>query len=118
MKRTIIIAMALTLMASLFVGCGCQNVSDRVDGMITEATELLPSMTTDPTRDTSRPTQPSTAATRPTDGRNPTTDSSGLPDNGNGGAGDWMDPTETTNNAAGSAPTDMTRSRNRMDSRS
>ena len=118
MKRTIIIAMALTLMASLFVGCGCQNVSDRVDGMITEATGLLPSMTTDPTRDTSRPTQPSTEATRTTDSTNPTTDFSRAPDNVNGGTNNWMDPTETTDNTASSAPTDMTRSRNRMDSRS
>lgn len=117
MKRTICIAMALALTACLFVGCGCQNVSERVDGMITDATEMLPHVTTDPTRDTSRPTVPHTETTRPTDDTRPTTDFSKAPENVNGGTNGWMKD-ETTEPSTDPAPTDTARSRNRMDGRS
>lgn len=128
MKRTICIAMALALTATLFVGCGCQNVSDRVDGMITEATEMLPHVTTDPTHGATRPstaTTPSTEASRPTentagtdDGTNSATDHSRVPENS--GATYGTEPKEATGESSGAGSTEnssMPRSRGRMDSR-
>lgn len=120
MKQYICIAMALLLMTGVFTGCGCQNVSQREDGMITDPTGLIPSMTTDPTRDTTQPSIDSTDGTepsRPAESTKPTTDFSRAPENVNGGTTYWMDPKESTGETTGSTPTDATelpRSRGHM----
>lgn len=107
MKRYLCIAMALVLMASLFVGCGCQNVSERKDGRITEPTNLLPTITTEPTHATTRPT----VETHPSTGTHPTIETRDPMHETTGSTG----ATDATN---GSAPSDMPRARNRMDGRS
>lgn len=124
MKRLLCFALVLTLALGAMTACGCQNVSERVDGMITEATGMMPGMTTAPTHETTRPTvatTPSAETTRPGDtatdttgDTRPTTDFSRAPENVNGGTNYWMDPKE---DAGSTAPSDMARTRGRMDGR-
>lgn len=133
MKRLICFALVLTLALGAMTACGCQNVSDRVDGMITEATGLMPGMTTEPMQETTLPTTaPTVETTRPGDGTaatgetgdtRPTTDFSRAPENVNGGTNYWMDPKEDTGStgpsgaADSTAPSDMARNRGRMNGR-
>ena len=129
MKRLICFALVLTLALGAMTACGCQNVSDRVDGMITEATGTVPGMTAAPTQETTRPTAtttPGTQSARPdesTGDTGPTTDFSRAPENVNGGTNYWMDPKEDTgaSDSTGASdatrPSDMARSRGRMDGR-
>lgn len=87
MKKYICAALAVVVMATMFVGCGRRNVSDHPGGMITEATEHRPTATnpmptmTEPA--TTHATQPSTThgteSTRETthNGTGPATESTG-----------------------------------------
>ena len=66
MKKIFSLTLALALMAALFTGCGCANVSTHPGGMITqEATRPIPPATaSEPT--TQRPMDTTGAATPPT----------------------------------------------------
>lgn len=71
MKKYICAALAVVMMATMFVGCGRRNVSDHPGGMITEATEHRPATNPMPTMTepaTTHATQPSTthATSEPT----------------------------------------------------
>lgn len=119
MKRMICMAMALTLMASLFVGCGCQNVSDREDGMITNDTTPMPTITTAPTHETTQPatTAPTTTTAPATETTRPQyTQPQGM-ESINGGTAGTNPTTDATDPSNGSVPSDAPRARGRMDGR-
>ena len=67
MKKIFSLTLVLALMAALFTGCGCANVSTHPGGMITEeATRPSVMPTPTATHETTRPTDPHRPeATRP-----------------------------------------------------
>lgn len=74
MKKYICTALALLMVASIFVGCGCtnRNVSDHPNGAITDPTSIapttnpIPTMTTPPDETTRPATEPHRETTVPT----------------------------------------------------
>ena len=96
MKKYLCIAAAILVLSGCFTGCGRKNVSDDPNGRITDPTVVTtapipePTMTTMPTvpttPPTTRPTESNNGSIHPstgaTDGMEPTTDPSLIPDTG------------------------------------